>query len=890
MNLYSSDVNTRAINGNLPVDYIYPAEIVKFQKTDIEKKAQIGLEILKGSPDLLESLLRLFRNKCKEIDSIHLQEGYLQEVNFLINTSYDVETANNPGDAYRDAIELCPVVTEIDKILWYGSWAYCMESEALLNQYGSQDMMYTWIYLLQVLQEKEKAFNSTINVDMIFGRKSLIQVILGDWKTGMTGELVKLSQEEQKAINSLFDSRKKIVSMLRSEQNNSRRIALETQDDWVLFLSLINDLSTKEQSVITRINESISIREKKNIIYGYERILSDIESAKYELNGESINLLEVFEKVHKRLNTASSYCVACLQEGIKFRVHPALFMLAMNPKTYNYLFISFHMFRLSTNQDTAKVFFDSACKSIGNNLGMDYDSTGTLDQKIEFFYRTVSRFMDDNKDYLDQLTFNRIQEDGILQDKTFIESIKVDGVEADLNRRIINAKQKIIGEECTSEILIERYPLSVQKLEQAISMEENRSNKIEGEILAGQVIVSLNIIYMFCEAIRIALTNKHANIKITNKPGAQEIRKQLLSLEDLLVHKVYSSIDDKNMNMLEYREKIGLDTRTLSEQENQEERLRDSAIGEILKSSITDLIEQLDKNDVESILHAKMRIREEIRRFPECDAKYQFAEWIDTAAEKISRFLVQECKNKEDDYPSVKHTLIQKLGEKCCLLPGSTLDSLTTAEILFARYATENFAQNGFDFSCISALYYQAFEDAYNVLIWKPYAEMLNTLEIAGHTFVSILYDSNRGKITVHEAKGYLDDDGRQRVYYLCQGDKQKKVRYVNTRCMYKSFAILMENIKIDSELPYFCDFYAKRTGYVGRDEMFRDQCFMNKTQSFASTIKNSADNRNNASHGGSFVSITQCSLDKKTVLNDLEMVRENCVGLVQQLLYLMKG
>ena len=37
--------------------------------------------------------------------------------------------------------------------------------------------------------------------------------------------------------------------------------------------------------------------------------------------------------------------------------------------------------------------------------------------------------------------------------------------------------------------------------------------------------------------------------------------------------------------------------------------------------------------------------------------------------------------------------------------------------MLYKRYAIDDFAKKGFDFSCISALYYQAFEDASAIYI-----------------------------------------------------------------------------------------------------------------------------------------------------------------------------
>ena len=101
------------------------------------------------------------------------------------------------------------------------------------------------------------------------------------------------------------------------------------------------------------------------------------------------------------------------------------------------------------------------------------------------------------------------------------------------------------------------------------------------------------------------------------------------------------------------------------------------------------------------------------------------------------------------------------------ILPDSTLNSLTTAEMLYARYASEEYAEKGFDFSCISALYYQAFEEAYNLLIWRGYADELNVLEIDGQKYTDILYMCRKCASIPRNARGYLDPDSRQRSYYI---------------------------------------------------------------------------------------------------------------------------
>ena len=70
---------------------------------------------------------------------------------------------------------------------------------------------------------------------------------------------------------------------------------------------------------------------------------------------------------------------------------------------------------------------------------------------------------------------------------------------------------------------------------------------------------------------------------------------------------------------------------------------------------------------------------------------------------------------------------------------------------------------------------------------------------------------------------------------------------------------------------------------------MFIDNAFMQKCHDFTDEISKSAYNRNNASHGGSFISLDQCRDDKKIVLNNLESIRRESVGLIQQLLYILQ-
>ena len=210
--------------------------------------------------------------------------------------------------------------------------------------------------------------------------------------------------------------------------------------------------------------------------------------------------------------------------------------------------------------------------------------------------------------------------------------------------------------------------------------------EMKRKVIAQKLVLSLNIIYMFCDALRIMLSNKHANIKIKNIDKVTQVRKELRTLDDRLVHMVYSNMNDKEVGMLEYREKTGVITTTLSEQETQEEYYRNSVFADVLKGAVDKLLNGIENQDSNQIMHRKAEIREEIIRFPDCDDKERYAKWLDSVSSKISETLVNNCKKRIDSFLQIKNRIKTGLGKSSEKLPLSTLDSLATAEMLYEQY------------------------------------------------------------------------------------------------------------------------------------------------------------------------------------------------------------
>lgn len=892
MEILDNRTNKKLISGHFPSEVLSADDDYSPVAFNFEQLAGNGLKVLKENPELMYGLFMTFDKRVKELESLKRPEWFEQEVNLLINTGYCVDDFNATGKLYLEAYKLCPAVTSIDKVLWYGIWMYYISNKIVpddAHQSEHLDMMFALIYLLKVVQKKEIQYNRAVNVKSISTKTNILKLIEADWDKVDKKYFSKLTAYGMKKVKEVNESTIRLAKLVAEDLATQKEIADRTDKEWHLFLDIFNDLSSKEKEVIFQINRAGSPKDKIRIISEYQSVLRSIERTKYMINGEEVSLIPLFDVINERITKAPVYCTVKTNDGKSFQLNPAAFMLAMDPKTFNYLFITFHGFRLSPRKDTAKKFATLALSTIKKNLGEQVVDHVSLEEIIEDFYETVTDFVKKNSNAIERLSFKSLRNDSAVVAAELSSSVDTEGIVEDLAKRIKELENSEEYEKEIEQIITGGgRMLTANEVATMAQSEEERVDRIEQEILASRIIVSLNIIYMFCDALRIMLTNRHANIKIKNRELAEQYRRELLRIDDKLVHRVYADLGEQEIGMLEYRERTGIISTSLSEQETEEENYRNSVFGEVLKNAISALVESVDKKDVEGVLRTKALIREEILRYPECDEKERYTDWLDKISQKISDVLVAQCQ-KEDDYQKIKDGMLSSLGEKSSILPDSTVDSLTTAEMLYARYASEEYAEKGFDFSCISALYYQAFEEAYNLLIWRGYANELNTLEINGQKYTDILEACKGHAINPRDARGYLDSAPKQRNYYIDYSNASRPETKVSTRCMYKSFAILLQNIKPSTALMHFCEYIAKITGFSSSNDMFNDPDFMRNCNAFTAAVDASAESRNNASHGGTFISVDQCKSDKKTVLSELEAVRSDSLGLIQQLIFLLR-
>ena len=613
MEFLDNRINKKIISGCFPDETLYPDDDYFPVVCNFEQLARNGLKVLNQYPESLYVLFGVYDKRVKEMETINRPELYENEVNVLINTGYSVDDFDVMGKLYSEACKLCPAITSIDKVLWYGIRMYYFIHQGLPDdEYYSEhrDMMFALIYLLKMVQKKEIQYKCTINIKSISAKINILKLIESDWDKVDKKFFSKLTDYGIKRLKEVNDSEMRLSEKVAENHIMQKEIADKTETEWRLFLSILNDLSSKEKEVIFRINRVGSPKDKGRIISGYQSVLRSIEREQYILNGEEVNLFPVFYAVSERLTKAPVYCTVKTDSSKSFQLHPAAFNLVTDPKTFNYLFITFHEFRLTPRKDTAKKFVALALSTIKKNLGEQVIEHVSLDEMIRDFYQTVTCFVNKHSKAIERLSFESLRKDSAVVTAELSSSADSNGIMEDLARRIKEIENSDEYDKELERIMAGGgHVFSENEVAAMVRSEEERKDRVEQEILASRIVVSLNIIYMLCDALRIMLNNRHVNIKFKNREAIEQYRRDLLRIDEKIVHRVYANLSEQEMGMLEYREKNGIISTSLSEQETEEEKYRNSLFGEVLKNSILTLVESIEKKDVKEVLRIKSLIR-----------------------------------------------------------------------------------------------------------------------------------------------------------------------------------------------------------------------------------------------------------------------------------------
>lgn len=910
---YCNEINKRIISGNLPAVRLCPVPFNKEQRSDLDA----GLASLTEADDALTYYIKFIHSflsvvcssagiDINDIDEFQKQTVYTKEVSLILNTGYSSTALSHRGKAYKASSNLCPYVTPLDKGLTFAGF--------IKNENGWNHALALRIYITQV---KELLTKNTIDIDKIDMSTSILALLSDPWTDPQNHFLRKITPQEKEDLNSLLGERNRIRSLAQSERLEAEKIAEKTDRDWGLFLEIIFDLYQKEEQIIkTILDDTLLAKEKLDSIKEFDRIVQNLKNQKAIVRGEHVDFKRILGSVIDRFNGTPDLSLVQVENGQPFGINNEILYIVTQYCTFNRFQIKYHQFRLDPeNENLAIEFFSLACECIQKHLGIPKKEAISTDGKplydlVILFYNTVNNYFDQHKDSVRNLRFSHLQPDTIAASHHAIEKSWVARGEElifqhdkDLQTTFINALedsyQSLVPPndsvepdlERINQVLVGAITQTIPNAVAEASEFDDQLSEAKEESEANQIVSGINVIYLFRAALDTVLEKpeKYSIGSDTNTQQLKQISEALKRREEKIIKTwVYSEIDEYHLDaedMDSHRKKTGIDASSLVKRETElassEKNLAIENVFVTFRDKLQRMFCRVNERDIKGLLEEKQSLYEDLFCFDHSGSIKPYVDKIDEISNLLCSLLVKACRQDGKKFEEIRKNLCVSLGPESVRLPKSSIDTLATAEMLYKEYANEELAVQGFDFSGISTLYFQAFETAYNELIWQDYEKELT----------DILARATDKSLYTKMLDGYLPDSGIREQYVDCEKKPPKKqIKQIKHTIMYKSFGNLLKHSiqQKSSTIRNFCDYFVHKVGFFSRDNMYNDADFMRNIGGFVDVVLSAAENRNNASHGGRIISFEQLNEDKKTVLSDLEAVRSDSIGLIQKLLFLL--
>lgn len=923
-----NDSENRIISGEFPQKQLWPVDYTKpirfFLLDDFD------LDLIKSIDEQISLYISVFARVSENSDVREKLFGlsHVHDRTFaLINSEYDPDDL--PTEAFQEASKICPYITPFDRMLvvicdsLLISLPY-LQAEGKSEKEtveGTKIALRVFLTILRTVQNYEVYSLRTVNMKAIDASFSLF-TMLHDWKeaidsvydfsgvcferfeewTKQNNNMVLLSEQERRGLLELSRKRSNLRKTVQTSFNSMVTIGKETYNNWTSFLELVYKMSKREESIIqTIVDKRATVEEKLRAIESYENELRNYQNEMLSIHGLQDNCENIFESVEKRIDYPQLLWVRD-DDGFEFRLNPILFYTTKRHENYNYFYIQYHHCRLSSfSPEVVSVFLKLSLSVIKRNLLQRTEPTMKGSPWLDIvssFYDVVFTFYESNQETIESLSYCHVQKSEVNWGEYSLATIEYHSTINDAleqNKTIKEKVEKIItdkqseyeGESISGQEYCDFLANTiVDNLNNQLNQEQDffaRSEQARKKAKARQIVVSLDIIYLFCNAVQIILEGpERYGVDSESEEKIRYYFEQLSRLEGRINRKVYADIPLNEQDIREVRQIQGVDSKRISEQERDEENLRNDAFMNAYTYEVKQILNKIETGNVEESFSAKSMAQENLSRLPDCKYKRKSLELFEAISRDVCRILVEKEKKNVKSFSTQKELILARLGNKSKMLPDASIDSLTTAEFLYHKYVSTEYAEKNFDYSCISCLYYQALEEAYSALIWREYADRLNHLVVDGHAFIDLLRKKQSTNCAKTIGKYFYCEYRDWKNYY------DRSLGQFSRVCMFGPFTKLLMEVIEQGQLVKFREYFAIKTGFATVDEMQGNRGFMEKCTQFVERINNCSDNRNKASHGGKRIDAEQCKADKWTVISDLESVREDSIGLIQQLLYLM--
>lgn len=355
-------------------------------------------------------------------------------------------------------------------------------------------------------------------------------------------------------------------------------------------------------------------------------------------------------------------------------------------------------------------------------------------------------------------------------------------------------------------------------------------------------IKTVDVMHIFCDICQVLCyyADDELNKMNTSKSSMIELYDNIKKTRDyytrkVFFHQVYYEIERKYF-----------DSQVLNALEEDAQLLSESF------DDILSFVEAISSNDIDNLMQAKVRYVSRLMDFTTEEQEEKLDELTNQIVEKI-----KEALSKKDLYDELYGAVTEDFSAYASVLMKhpKIFSSLVSAEYLYKQYIDKQDANEKFDYSCISIMYYMALEDFANKLVYIPYyKEILSLIDKK---------DIN--------SKDWIDKESRKYVSsFYTFWDKRKRLK---KSCEIGVLGYLFEAIK-DEE--YFEKFLKDTYQNISIDNL----------EQYGAKLKTVAPRRNEAAHGGNYLSYEDVRTDKDNVYNVIDEYR----GLILELLDIIFG
>ena len=896
----------------------YSIDTFPLSEIDRKEETKRGQQLMQDNPELFIGLFVIAYRSFSILEEngqlFNVEnEGY--PLSYVINTGYEDMVMCSPK-AYMEAVNLKSYVTEADKMVW--NTIVFFEGIKRNNSNKDDDDLrayeFALIDILLKLEEKEFENRNTIKVEALIEKEPelLLSCLTEDWTTPTINEYItEIDFEDYQELEQIGDQRKKIKEQILQDRIRAKEFVSseESQKAWESFLDILNYYAYEESKVIDVVtSKKLKLKRKEEAIERYQQICRNaVTKEKLVIEDRTINVKKVLDNVVKRCSIAADYVVAKTEEtDEEFAIPPNAVGLAYFPKTFNYLLLCLHLFRIKPRYDNAVRFLEEEYDFLCGNLEGKRSKTlqeKSIDGMVKECFTIIDTFYNEHGREIKELSYDDIQDNvsSFFDEQPYTERL-FEKEEKKINDILENAFSyartidgNILMEDGTDYFPVEIVQDDFEELLGLIKCGFEEENNVEKEVLASRFIYSLNAIFLLYEFINIVIVNEKLDRHIKEPNELMRMRNLLYHYDALVTQLVYEKgIQAGTIDMTLYREIAGININSIAEKELKQEidelQLKTEAAKEAFKI-IDEILSSIENSSVEELINQNFDIRAQIQKIPEYDDEDRrtLQNWIEEKCIQLRRLIIEQVKDNDDDFDNQRVLLREVLGDNYTLLPKTATDALATAEILYKRYANKKNEDEGFDFSSISALYYQSVESAYNELLWKGYVEEVDNKKVRGKKVIELLKEKNNDwSINIPGFVMNYFPRGKWHCYLYNLGQTQEAVG-IKGSCMYGNFIQLLRwalNTNYDSQ---YRRYLASTMGYDDENDLINDTVMMDKIELFVDSLDAATENRNIASHGGTIITKDQCTEDQRIVLNSIKETRDKNIGLIKQLLSLFE-